>query len=146
MAVAAVSLTSARTVKWREGFGGLMFRVWGGKNLGWRVGCGGKGEGDIPLQRRREAMDEVLVSHRLSNKFGNLLPSYLWASCGPGVLFLFSNTTKSVSIYFFNIYIQNYTKMNFKWRYMNKTKNLDLLPFILFFYLLVLLLDHFSLI
>lgn len=60
MAVAAaVSLTSARTVTWREGFGGLMFRVWGRRDLGRRVGCGGKGERERPLQRRRDAMDEV---------------------------------------------------------------------------------------
>jgi len=81
VAVAAVSLTSARTVKWREGFGGLMFRVGGRMNLGWRVGCGGKGERERPLQRRREAMDEVSFRTDNQRKFGICFLPYLWVSC-----------------------------------------------------------------
>ena len=61
MAAAAeeVSFTSARTVRRRDGLG---FGDWGRKNLGRmgsRLGWGGKGERKTPLQRRREAMDEV---------------------------------------------------------------------------------------
>ncbi|KOM43347.1 hypothetical protein LR48_Vigan05g095100 [Vigna angularis] len=53
MAVATISFTSTCIVTWRDGFGGTM-------DLGWHMGCKGKGEMERSLQRRRDATNESL--------------------------------------------------------------------------------------